>query len=178
MKVKFISKNSNEARLANRRVLLIRDNSCQAPDEFMDMIYHPGHGEIFDFKVVSFDHQFSEVFTCDKAALQKEIDAMNFKSEADKNKWLKDIKDSEAKIWQAYYDGEVYGILIQEWSDEAREFKTVDSFWGLYGFDDVKATIKDIVSDDDIDCFVVGDELGDPENWKEEFREFDVVEFK
>jgi hypothetical protein len=177
MKVKFISKNSNEARLANRRALLIPDVSGRAPDEFMDMIYHPGHGEIFGFQVVSFDRQYSEVFTCDKAALQKEIDAMHFKSEEDKEKWLKNIKDYEAKIWQAYYDGEVYGILIQEWSDEAREFKTVDSFWVLYGFDDVKATIKDIVGNYDIDCFAVENELGDPENWREEYREFDVVDF-
>jgi hypothetical protein len=173
MKVKFVSEKTKKARLANLRALLIRDVSCQAPDEFMDMIYHPGHGEIFGFKVVSFDRQFSEVFTCDKAALQKEIDAMKFKSEADKNKWLKDIKDSEAKIWQAYYDGEVYGILIQEWSDEAREFKTVDSLYGLYGFDDVKANIMDIVGNYDIDCFAVENELGDPENWGEEFCEFD-----
>ena len=90
MKVKFISKKTKEARLANRRVLLIRDVSCQAPDEFMDTIFHPGPGEVFGFKVVSFDRQFSEVFTCDKGTLQKEIDAMNFKSEEDKEKWLSD----------------------------------------------------------------------------------------
>jgi hypothetical protein len=177
MKIKFISENTKEARLANRRVLLIRDDSCQAPDKYMDTIYHPGHGEIFGFQVVSFDRQYSEVFTCDKAALQKEIDAMNFKSEADKNKWLKDIKDSEAKMWQAYYDGEVYGILIQEWNDKERQFKMVDVLWGLYGFDDVKANIIDIVGNYDIDCFAVENDLGDPENWREEFREFDVVDF-
>ena len=177
MKVKFISKKTKEARLANRRVLLIRDLSCLAPDKFMDTIFHPGHGEIFGFKVVSFDRKYSEVFTCDKSALQKEIDAMKFKSEEDKEKWLKDIKESEMKMWQAYYDGEVYGILIQEWNDEDREFKTCDSLWGMYGFDDVKANIKDVVDNYDIDCFAVENELGDPENWKKEFREFDVVDF-
>ena len=177
MKVKFISKKTKKARLANRRVLLIRDESCQAPDEFMDTIFHPGHGEVFGFKVVSFDRQFSEVFTCDKATLQKEIDAMNFKSEEDKEKWLKGIKESEKKMWQAYYDGDVYGILIQEWNDEDREFNTIDTLWGMYGFDDVKANIIDVVGNYDIDCFAVENELGDPENWKKEFREFDVVDF-
>ena len=173
MKVKFISEKTKEARLANRRVLLIRDVSCQAPDEFMDTIFHPGHGEVFGFKVVSFDRHFSEVFTCDRSALQKEIDAMNFKSEEDKEKWLKDIKESEMKMWQAYYDGEVYGILIQEWNDEERQFKIVESLWGMYGFDAMKANFMDIVGNYDIDCFVVENDLGDPENWKKEFREFD-----
>lgn len=174
MKVKFISEKTKKARLAHRRVLLILDASCQAPDKFMDTIYHPGHGEIFGFQVVSFDHQFSEIFTCNKAALQKEIDAMNFKSEEDKDKWLKDIKEAEAKMWQSYYDEEVYGILIQEWNNEERQFKIVDSLWGMYGFDDVKANIIDVVGNYDIDCFVVGNELGDPENWREEFREINL----
>ena len=115
MTVKFISENTKEARLANRRALLIRDESGQTPDDRMDTIFHPGDGEIFGFQVVSFDRQYSKVFTCDKAALQKKIRAMHFKSKDDKEKWLKDIKDSEAKMWKAYYDGEVYGILIQEY---------------------------------------------------------------
>lgn len=174
MKIKFISENSKEARLANCRVLLIRDESGQAPDKYMDTIFHPGHGEIFGFKVTSFDRQYSEIFTCDKAALQKEIDAMNFKSEEDKEKWLNGIKVSEKKMWQAYYDGNVYGLLIEKWNDEEREFKVVDSLWQLYGFDDVKANIMEIVGNYDIDCYVAATDLGDPENWKEEFREFGV----
>ena len=139
----------------------------------MDMIFHPGHGEVFGFKVTSFDNRFSEVFTCDKAALQKEIDAMKFKSEEDKEKWLKNIKDSEEKMWQSYYDGEVYGILIQEWNNEERQFKTVHSLYGLYGFDDLKANIMDVVGNYDIDCFVAENDLGDPIQWIKEFREFD-----
>jgi hypothetical protein len=46
--------------------------------------------------------------------------------------------------------------------------------WGLYGLDDMKANIVEIVGNYDIDCFVVDNELGDPENWKDDYREFDV----
>jgi hypothetical protein len=103
MKVKFISENTKEARLANRRVLIIRDESN--------------------------------------------------------------------------HDGEVFGILIQEWNNDERTFRIVDSAWGLCNFDDIKANIVDIVRNYDIDCFVAENNLGDPENWKEEFREFDIVDF-
>jgi hypothetical protein len=173
MKVKFISEKTKKARLANLRTLLIRDESCQAPDKFMDTIFHPGHGEVHGFSVMSSDRNHFETFTCTSEALQKEIDAMNFKSEEDKDKWLEDIKASEKKMWQAYFDGEVYGIIIQKWNDEEREFKMVDSLWGLYGFDDMKANIIDIVGKYDIDCFAVENDLSDPENWREEYREFD-----
>ena len=104
MTVKFIAENTKEARLANRRVLLIRDESCQSPN----------------------------------------------------------------------YDGEVYGILIEEWNNEERQFKMVDSLWGLCGFDDVKEKIANIVGNYDIDCFVVENNLGDPKIWKDDYREFDV----
>lgn len=107
MKVKFISEKTKEASLANRRVLLILDESCQTTDN----------------------------------------------------------------------DGELFGILVQEWNNDKREFQIIDSVWGIYEFNDIKAHIMDIVGNYDIDCFVVGNELGDPENWKEEFREFDVVDF-
>lgn len=177
MTVKFISENTREARLANRRVLLAIDETSMAPDKYMDTIFHPGHGEVFGFKVTSFDGQYSEVFTCDKVSLQKEIDAMNFKSEEDKDKWLNGIKDSEKKMWQAYFDGKVYVIFIEEWNDKERCFKTVDALWGIYGFDDVKANIADFVGNYVIDCFVVDNDLGDPENWKDDYREFEVVDF-
>jgi len=108
MKVKFISEKTKEASLANRRVVLIRDETCHDA---------PRYGE------------------------------------------------------------EVFGLLVEEWNNEERQFKTVDSSWGLYGFDDVKENVADIVGNYDIDCFVVDNDLGDPEKWKEEFREFDVVDF-
>lgn len=177
MKVKFISEKNKEARLANCRVLLMRDESGQAPDKYMDTIFHPGHGEVHGFTIMSADRNYIEIFTCTSEALQKEIDAMNFKSEEDKEEWLKNIKDSESKMWQAYYDGNVYALLIEKWNDEEREFKVVDSLWQLYGFDDVKANIMEIVGNYDIDCYVAANDLGDPENWKKEFREFDIVDF-
>jgi hypothetical protein len=177
MTIKFISENTREARLANRRVLLARDESCSAPDKYMDTLFHPGHGEVHGFSVMSSDRNHFETFTCSSEALQKEFDAMNFKSEEDKDKWLDGIKDSEKKMWQAYFDGEVYGIFIEEWNNEERRFRTVDALWGIYGLDDMKANIADIVGNYDIDCFVVDNELGDPENWKDDYREFDVVDF-
>lgn len=108
MKVKFISANTKEARLANRRVLLVRDETCRQA-------------------CLATDH-----------------------------------------------DGDVFGLLVEEWNDEERQFKMVDSSWGLYSFDDVKSNIADIVGKYDIDCFVVDNDLGDPEKWKEEFRGFDI----
>ena len=106
MTVKFISENTKEARLANRRVMLIRDESCY-------------------------------VFNANE---------------------------------------EVYAILIEEWNNEDRQFESIDSFWELYGFDDVIENITDIVRnyDYDIDCFVVDSEIGDPKYWKDDYREFDA----
>ena len=174
--IKFISADSREARLADRRVVLVRDYSCRKPNENCDLIFQPGHDDVFGFTVKSSYDYDNEPITCcaSKEKLKEEIDACNFKTDEEVNKWLESIKKAEKEMWQHWIDGEVYGLIVEVWDEAERQFKCVDCLYELYGFDEVKESIDDL-NTDGTEVFCVDEELGDPErNWKAEYKEFDI----
>ena len=173
MHIKFVSENSREAHLANKRLLIMKDCSCRAPDVNMDLIFHRGHGEVWGFKLRETYGYEEEVFTADRAKVDEESKACGHKTEAEKREWLEGIKKAEAYLWQAWMDGDVYGILVQEWDAHERKWNAVDATFEMFGWNDVVECLKDM-NLDDIDVFCIDEDLGDPESWKAEYKEIDV----
>ena len=173
MKIKFVSENSREARLANKRLLIVKDCVCRAPDVSMDLIFHRGHGEVWGFKLRESYGYESEVFTADRAKVEEESKACGHKNKDEMYKWLDGIKEAEKKLWQAWMDGDMYGIVVQEWNDSERNWKVVDSVFEIFGWNDVVECLKDIKLDD-IEVFCIDEELGNPDDWKAEYKELDV----
>ena len=174
MKIKFVSENSREARLADRRILVVKDCVCQAPDVSMDLIFHRGHGEVWGFKLRETYGYETEVFTADRAKVEEESKACGHKTEAEKRAWLEGIKEAEKKLWQAWMDGDMYGVVVQEWDGSERRWNVVDSAFELFGWNDAVECIKDMNLLHGIDVFCVDEDLGDPENWKAEYKELDI----
>ena len=170
--IKFISADSREARLADRRVVLVKDNSCRPPDVSMDLIFHRGHGEVqgFKLKVVG---NVSAVFTADREKVDEESKACGHKTEEEKRLWLERIKKAEKELWQHWINGEVYGLVVQVWDEVERQFKCVDCLYELYGFDEVKESINDL-NTDGTEVFCADEDCGDPDDWKAEYKEFDI----
>ena len=173
MHIKFISEHNRAARLANVRLVLVKDCSGRAPDENTDLIFHRGHGEVWGFKLRETYGYETEVFTADRKKVEEESKACGHKTEAEKRAWLEGIKDAEKKMWQAWMDGEIYGIVVQKWDEAERRFYCIDCMYELYGWNDVVECLKDM-DKTGIEVFCVDDECGDPDNWKKEFRELDV----
>ncbi len=173
MKIKLVSEYSREARLANKRLLIVKDSVCRAPDVSMDLIFHRGHGEVWGFKLKETYGYESEVFTADRAKVEEESKACGHKTEAEKRAWLEGIKEAEKKLWQAWMDGDMYGIVIQEWNADERNWNVVDSIFEIFGWNDVVECLKDMKLDD-IDVFCIDKDLGDPVDWKAEYKELDV----
>ena len=175
MKIKFVSENSREARLANKRLLIVKDGLCRAPDVSMDLIFHRGHGEVWGFKLRESYGYETEVFTADRAKVEEESKACGHKTEAEKHAWLEGIKEAEKKVWQAWMDGDMYGVVIQEWDGSERKWKVVDSAFELFGWNDVVECLKyGDMKLDGVEVFCVDEDLGDPENWKAEYKELDI----
>lgn len=173
MKIKLVSEYSREARLANKRLLIVKDGVCRAPDVSMDLIFHRGHGEVWGFKLKESYGYESEVFTADRAKVDEESKACGHKTEAEKRAWLEGIKEAEKKLWQAWMDGDMYGIVVQEWNASERNWNVVDATFEIFGWSDVVECLKDMKLDD-IDVFCIDKDLGDPVDWKAEYKEFDV----
>ena len=173
MKIKFVSEKSREARLANKRLLLMKDSTCCAPDINMELIFHRGHGEVWGFKLRETYGYEEEVFTADRKKVDEESKACGHKTEEEKCAWLEEIRNAEKKLWQTWIDGEIYGIVIQEWNNDERSWKAVDANFELFGWNDVVECLKDLKLDD-IDVFCVDEDVGDPEKWTAEYRELDI----
>ena len=175
--IKFISADSREARLADRRVVLVQDHTCRKPNEHCDLIFQPGHDDVFGFSVRSsygYDRELEPITCCaSKKKLKEEIDACGFKTDEEVNKWLESIKKAEKEMWQHWIDGEVYGLVVEVWDEAERQFKCVDCLYELYGFDEVKEAINDL-NTDGTEVFCADEDCGDPEDWKAEYKEFDI----
>lgn len=173
MHIKLVSENDREARLANRRVRIEKDGVCRRPDMSMDLIFHPGHGEVWGFKVEETYSDASEVFTADRAKVEEESKACGHKTEEEKREWLEGIKNAEKKMWQAWMDSDMYGITTQVWDNAGRQWKCVDSRYELFGWDDVVEALKDI-DKTGVEVFCVDEDCGDPKDWNASLRELDI----
>lgn len=173
MHIKFVPENSREARLADKRLLVMRDCLCKAPDDCMDLVFHNGNGDVFGFKLRENYGYETEVFTADRAKVEEKSKACGHKTEAEKLAWLEETKEAEKKLWQAWMDGEVYGVIVQEWNDSERYWNIVDEHFDLFGWSKLVECLKDMKLDC-IDVFCIGKELGNPENWKDEYKELDI----
>ena len=170
MNIRLVNSTCNQARLADIRLLVVRDTSFPKPDENMDMIFTSGCGEIFGFKVED-KSGYGDSFVCctTKAKLMEEMDACKFTTDKQKDKWLKDIRDAEKCVWQCWIDGEIYGVVVQKWNAEQRMWKCLDNSYQLYGWNDVKEAIKDFNRQYKIDAYCIDEEVGDVDDMLEEY---------
>lgn len=153
--ITLINDTDREARMANRRCVILKDPNPCVPDEHEDLIFHRGHGEIFGFKVTESYGYESEIFTATREKIAHEAPADG----RIVSEWLNQIRDVEKLMWQKWVDGEIYGIVVQEWNDAERNWKCVECCYQLYGWDDVKEQLRtDSSFSEGVDVFCVDTE--------------------
>jgi hypothetical protein len=50
---------------------------------------------------------------------------------------LKKFAEIEGKLYREWWDGHVYGYIIEKWDEKRREWTTTSSHWGMYGSKDL-----------------------------------------
>ena len=168
--VRLINATDTKARLADVRLVVVRDPSPFRPDQHEDLIFRFGKGDIFGFKVR--ESYGGESFICcaDRDYLMEELKAMNFTTDEQKDKWLKEIRDAEKEEYQCWADGEIYGVVVEQWDAADRRWKTLECTYQLYGWKDVKSMIKELSDRNDfnIDAYCVDREAGDCDDMRED----------
>jgi len=143
---------SDKARLANRRIRLVRDEGRREPQYDMDLVF------VHDFKTneIPDDAIYSWTF------YSPQNDPIHFYTTAERCKemvspdpsyWTKEKLAAIAKIEEKLYThwdrGEVYGYIVEEWDETQRKWKFIDRSWGMYGekalFDNLPYKDGDIV---------------------------------
>jgi hypothetical protein len=68
----------------------------------------------------------------------------------DPSYWTKEklieFEKIERKLYQDWYDGHVYGYIIEKWDEKRREWITTSSLWGMYGSE---ALLENLASETD-----------------------------
>jgi len=185
-KVKLLNANDTAARLADVRLIVVRDPSPRRPDEDQDLVFDQvdfdgtgPRGEISGFTVKDYDGDGSVTLTARKEKVDEEVAACKKSIENfNEKQWLKKISAAEKKVWQCWMNGDMYGVVVQCWSPAERQWKCLECCYQLYGWDDVKNMAKEY-SDYHafkIEAYCVDSALGHVEDMKEDCTNFEVVD--
>ena len=169
-------KNSDKVRLADYRARIVRETGPRRPDEHEDLVFVSDKKEKFIPEKVLMSWRLfpiQETFFTTAERCKQMISP-------DQSYWTQEklefFKNAEMQIWRDWWDDHVYGIIIEKWDEKQREWKSIDSLWGMYGAKDVYDNLNNEID-------LLYDEVGgasipiciDEEEMK---YEFDNVEHK
>ena len=58
---------------------------------------------------------------------------------------LIEFEKAEKKLYQDWWDGHVYGYVIEKWVEKQRKWMQISSLWGMYGEKDLYDNIGDTI---------------------------------
>lgn len=144
---KIYLKNSDKVRLADRRARIVRETNPREPCDNEDLVFEKAEDEIlipadalFTWKFdCNYDHEPIWFFTtAERCKEMVSKDPANWTKE--KLEWFAKI---EKKLYQDWWNGRVYGYVIEEWDDKRREWVHVSSCWGMYGVEDLMINLAE-----------------------------------
>lgn len=185
-KVKLLNANDTVARLADQRLIVVRDPSPRRPDEDQDLVFDQvvfdgegPRGEIRGFTVKEYCGDGYVTLSARKEKVEEEVAACKKSVENfNEKQWLKKIRAAEKKLWQCWMDGEVYGVVVQCWSPSERQWKCLECCYQLYGWEDVKNIAKEYSSNSSlaISAYCIDSSIGRVEDMRESDVVFEVVD--
>ena len=134
-------KDSDKVRLANYRARIVRETDPREPCDNEDLVFRKVEDEhlipanaLYKWKFdCNYEHEPIWFFTT--AERCKEMVSK------DPSYWtlpkLKEFAEIEHRLYQDWYDGHVYGYIIEKWDSKRREWMTTSSHWGMYGVKDL-----------------------------------------
>ena len=135
--IRIYLKDSDKARLADCRARIVRETNPLEPCDNEDLVFEKAE----DKSLIPENALYMWKFDCNH-----EHEPIWFFTTAERCKkmvsedpsyWtlpkLKEFAEIEHRLYEDWYAGHVYGIIIEKWDEKLREWKNVDSHWGMYG---------------------------------------------
>ena len=130
-------KDSDRVRLADYRARIVRETDPHEPCDNEDLVFR----KVEDEHLIPANALYKWKFDCNY-----EHEPIWFYTTAERCKemvsedpsyWtlpkLKEFAEIEHRLYQDWYDGHVYGYIIEKWDEKRREWMTTSSLWGMYG---------------------------------------------
>lgn len=134
-------KDSDKVRLADYRARIVREMNPREPCDNEDLVFRKVEDEhlipanaLYKWKFdCNFEHEpiwfFTTAERCKKMVSE------------DPSYWtlpkLEKLAEIEKRLYQDWWDGHVYGYIIEKWDEKRREWMTTSSLWGMYGAKDL-----------------------------------------
>ena len=134
--IRIYLKNSDKVRLADYRIRIVRETSPREPCDNEDLVFEKAEDEdhipenaLYKWKFQPYGHESIWFFTT--AERCKEMVA------EDPSYWtlpkLKEFAEIEHRLYEDWYNGHVYGIIVEKWDEKQRMWMSVDARFGIYG---------------------------------------------
>lgn len=134
-------KDSDKVRLADYRARIVRETDPREPCDNEDLVFEKAEDESLIPKNALYkwkfdcNHEHEPIWFFTTAECCKKMVSV------DPSYWtlpkLKKLAEIEKRLYQDWYDGHVYGYIIEKWDEKRREWMTTSSLWGMYGAKDL-----------------------------------------
>ena len=128
-------KDSDKVRLADCRARIVRESNPREPNLNEDLVFEKATGDI------PADALYKWCFVPTGAWFFTTAERCKEMVSPDPSYWTKEKLEEFAKIeerlYRDWWDGHVYGYIIEKWDAKRREWMTTSSLWGMYGADEL-----------------------------------------
>ena len=134
-------KDSDKVRLADVRARIVKETDPREPCDNEDLVFEKAEDESLIPKNAlhkwKFDcnHEHEPIWFFTTAERCKKM-VSNNPSDWTKEKLI-EFEKIERRLYQDWWDGHVYGIVVEKWDEKQRKWAPIDSMYGMYGKKDV-----------------------------------------
>lgn len=130
-------KDSDKVRLADYRARIVRETNPREPCDNEDLVFEKAKKleDVPNDALKAWQFSPTGIWFFTTAERCKEMVS------EDPSYWTKEKLEEfariEGKLYRDWYDGHVYGYIIEKWDEKRREWMTTSSVWGMYGSKDL-----------------------------------------
>lgn len=170
--LKIYLKDSDKAHLADIRARIVREIDPREPCENEDLVFEKAEDEslipenaLYRWRFdCNYEHEPIWFFTTAERCKKMVSEDPSYWTQEK----LQRFAYEEKKLYQNWYDGYVYGYIIEKWDNAKRKWITVDSLWGMYSDKELISKLSDAIDDNVIVC-------ADEETMKYEFDNVEMT---
>lgn len=138
---KIYLKDSDKVRLADYRARIVRESNPREPCDNEDLVFEKADGEVPAEAIYTwyFAPMGVTFYTTPERCKKMVSEDPSYWTQ----KKLEEFAKIEGRLYRDWWDGHVYGIVIEKWDAKRREWMTTSSLWGIYGAKDVYDNLGD-----------------------------------
>ena len=132
---KIYLKDSDKARLADWRVRIVREKFPREPCDNEGLVFEKAESKdsipdnaLYSWKFQPYMHCIWFFTTAERCKKMVSEDPSYWTEEK-----LKEFAAIEERLYKDWYNGHVYGCVVEQWDEKRRAWMTTSSLWGLYG---------------------------------------------